>query len=187
MLVRLASIAACALALTVVSPATAQAASRTFVDGPGDVWAGAVKVPDRDQGDILRTTFTHSQRQVVVRTAFADLRRQGRILVFTRLRTNTGQVRKLSVTATRNQWRGQAMLLTRRGAPVRCRISHTIDYAANVVVVRLPRTCLDNPRTVEAKFGVATWNKAQRVFTDNPINHGSTDNLPPYTDPVRVG
>jgi len=43
------------------------------------------------------------------------------------------------------------------------------------------------PPHVQAKFGVATWNKAQRVFTDNPVNHGPTDRLPPYTAPVRVG
>jgi hypothetical protein len=193
MLARFASVAACALALTVASPAAAQAASRAFVDGPGDVWvstaSGATQVPDRDQGDILRTTFTHGQHQVVVRTAFAQLNRDGRILVFTRLRTNTGDVLELSLTATPDRWRGRTLLSTPRGADVECRrpVSHSIDYASNVAVVRLPGTCLDNPRTVQAKFGVATWNTARRVFVDNPINHGPTENLPPYTAPVRVG
>ncbi len=189
MFARLAGVAACALALTVVGATSAQAASRTFADGPGDVWAGNTQVPDRTQGDILRTTFTHGQHQVVVRTAFADLKREGRILIFTRLRTNTGAVRELSLTASRNHWRGQASLSTRRGAPVECtaKISHSFDYDTDVAVVRVPRICLDNPRTVQARFGVATWDAAQRVFTDNPINHGATRNLPPYTAPVRVG
>lgn len=188
MLARLASVAACALALTVLGASTAQAASRTFVDGPGDVWVGNTQVPDRTQGDILRTTFTHSQHQVVVRTAFAELKREGHIMVFTRLRTNTGEVRELSLIATPNRWRGVTDLSTPRGVTVKCRrpISHTIDYAANVAVVRVPRVCLDNPRTVQAKFGVATWNKIRRAFVDNPINHGNTEHLPPYTAPVRV-
>ena len=189
MLARLASVAACALTLTVAAATTAQAASRSFVDGPGDVWVGNTQVPDRDQGDILRTALSHAQHGVIVRTAFAELNREGHILVFTRLRTNTGDVFDLQLTATPNHRRGQTLLTTPRRDNVACRtpISHTIDYAANVAVVRVPRTCLGNPRTLQAKFGVATWNTARRVFTDNPINHGSTENLPPYTAPVRVG
>jgi hypothetical protein len=192
MLVRLAGVVACALALAVVSPATAQAASRTFVDGPGDVWTGdeaqASQVPDRDQGDILRTAFTHGQHRVVVRTAFSELNREGRILVFTRLRTNSGDVVELTLTAARHHWRGRTSLSTPRGVPVECpgRVSHSIDYAANVAVVRVPRACLGNPRTVQARFGVATWT-GRRAFVDNPVNHGPTNNLPPYTAPVRVG
>jgi len=189
MLTRLASVAACALALTLAAPATAQAATRTFVDGPGDVWVNSQQAPDRDQGDILRTTFTHSQGQVIVRTAFAELNREGRILVFTKLRTNTGQVVDLSLVAGPNRWGGRTDLSTPRGVTVKCPrpISHSIDYAANVAVVRVPRTCLDNPRTVQARFGVATWNRIRRAFVDNPINHGNTEVLPPYTAPVRVG
>jgi len=194
MLARLASVAVCALALTVLGAATAQAASRTFVDGPGDVWttvegSGSTRAPDRDQGDILRTTFTHAQHQVIVRTAFAELNREGRrILVYTRLRTDTGQVRELQLIANPNRWRGRTLFTTPRGrAECPGRVSHSIDYAANVAVIRVPRTCLDNPRAVQARFGVATWNTPRRIFTDNPINHGNTQTLPPYTAPVRVG
>jgi hypothetical protein len=192
MLARLVSVAACALALTVAGATSAQAASQTFVDGPGDVWVGRTQATNHDHGDILRTTFTHTRGQVIVRTAFAELNRDGQILVFTRLRTNTGNVRDLSLTASARaagRWRGQALLTTTRGVPVECprRVTHTIDYATNVAVVRVPRICLDNPRTVQARFGVATWNRIRRVFTDNPINHGSTENLPAYTAPVRVG
>ena len=50
----------------------------------------------------------------------------------------------------------------------------------------VPRTCLDNPRTVQARFGVATWT-GRKAFVDNPINDGPTNKLPPSTAPVRVG
>jgi hypothetical protein len=194
MLSRLAGLAACALALTLAAPAAAHAAALSLVDGPGDVWTLAgepQRVPNHDQGDILRMTFTHSQRQVVVRSTFAELKREGRqLFVFAQLRTNTGQVRELSLTATprqaTNRWRGTVELTTPRGTVVDCAISHRIDYATNVAVVRLARTCLNNPRTVQAKFGVATF-AARRAFADNPINHGPTNRLPRYTAPVRRG
>jgi predicted nicotinamide N-methyase len=189
MLPRLASAVACAVLLTLVAPTAAHAASRTFVDGAGDVWElqdQPSPVPDRDQGDIARTTLTHGAHRVVVRTRFVELNRVGRIFIFTQLRTNTGQVRGLSLTARPNHYRGRAVLETRRGTTVKCAIGRRIDYARNVATVSVPRRCLDNPRTVQAKFGVATF-MGQRAFADNPINDGPTNRLPPYTAPVRHG
>ena len=93
-LARLASVAACVLALTMVGATTAQAATRTFVDGPGDVWevfdiAKTPRVPNREQGDIARTIFTHGARNVVVRHRFVQLNREGLIDIITQLLTNT--------------------------------------------------------------------------------------------------
>jgi hypothetical protein len=193
MLARLAGVTACALALTVAGATTAQAASRTFVDGPGDVWtlgdSPNTRMPDRDQGDILRTTLQHGQQQVVVRHKFAELNREGRrIFIYTLLRTNTGQVSQVGLAATRrNGWSGRLEFDRRGGAAVECGgLQHHIDYAENVAVIRVPRDCIDNPRTVQAKIGVATV-AGRQVFADNPINHRDTENLPPYTAPVRVG
>jgi hypothetical protein len=190
MLPRLASALAGAVLLTLIAPTAVHAASRTFVDGAGDVWDHSQgqpsPAPDRDQGDIARTTFTHGAHRVVVRTRFLELNREGRLLIFTRLRTNTGQVRDLSLTARPNHYRGQAALATPRGTTVKCTIGRSIDYASNVATVSVPRRCLGNPRTVQAKFGVATF-MGQRTFADNPINDGPTRNLPPYTAPVRHG
>lgn len=117
MLRRLAVTAACAIALTLVG-SNAQAATRSLVDGLGDVWTLAVPKPSRQpnhaQGDILRTTFTHAQRAVVIRTKFAELNREGQdILFFARLRTNTGLVRDIAVEASpqraTNRWRGASI------------------------------------------------------------------------------
>jgi hypothetical protein len=191
MLRRLAIIAACATALALVGAASAQAATRSFVDGPGDVWTLAespnTQRPNREQGDILRTTFTHAQRAVVIRTRFAELNREGQsVYVYTRIRTNTGLVRGVALEAgprqQTNRWRGRIFL----DQAVDCQIAHRIDYAANLAVVRIPRTCLNNPRRVQARFGVATTT-ARHTFADNPINHGPTDTLPPYTALVRRG
>lgn len=191
MLARLTSVAACALALTVVGATSAQAATRTFHDGPGDVWTLGqtpnTRVPDRDQGDILRTTLQHRRQQIVVRTRFAELNREGRrIFIFTQLRTNTGKVSAVELTARPSRWAGRINFERRDGRAVECRITHDINYTTNVAVVRIPRSCIDDPRTIQAKFGVATT-AAGQLFADNPMNHRDTEDLPPYTAPVRVG
>ena len=189
MLRKLVSVAACALAFTVAAPAAAQAASRTFADGPGDVWTTEPqpsRVANRDQGDILRTTLSHRPHRVVVRTAFAELNREGRILVYTRLRTNTGKVFVVSQIARSNHYQGRAVVAGGGGRRVDCAVGNTFDYATNVATVSVPRSCLGNPRTLQARFGVATGT-ARRGFADNPMNHRATNQLPPYTAPVRVG
>lgn len=186
---RLASLVCGTLALILLSCVNAQAVTRSFVDSRGDVWTlGDTpnrRVPDRDQGDILRTTLRHGVQQILVRTRFAELNREGRrIVVYTRLRTNTGLVRGLSLSAGPDRWSGRTNL--EPGPIGDCKISHTLNYATNTAIVRLPRTCLDNPRTVQARFGVATV-AAGQTFADNPVNGRDTESLPPYTAPVRVG
>jgi hypothetical protein len=121
---RLAGIVACALALTLALPLAANAASRTYRDRTGDVWAldppedgRHTRAPQRRHGDIVRTTFQHHQRQVVIRTRFAELGRQGgRYVVALRLRTDEHLVRwvRLSAGAGENTWRGRAQRLTSR-------------------------------------------------------------------------
>jgi hypothetical protein len=196
MLRRLATAAACALALILACPALAQADTRGFLDRRGDVWrmsneAGKhTRVPDRRQGDIRRTFFTHTDNQFIIRSKFAQLNRTGNlILLEARLKTNTGVVRRVVLTASprqgTNQWRGITEVTRRNGiTKVDCETRHRINYTRNVAIVRVPRTCLDNPRSVRATQGVATFQGAA-VFTDNPKNGRATVHLPPFTAPIR--
>jgi hypothetical protein len=194
MIRRIASILACALALTLLASATAQAATRSFRDGRGDVWTMGqnpnTRVPDRDQGDITRVTLQHRQHRIIIRTRFVELDREGQgINIYTRLRTNTGKVRHVYLTAGPQRWAGRTIIEGPHNKAVECTIAHHIDYATNTAVERIPRTCIDNPRTVRAKFGVATA-QAGQGFADNPINQRDTDiptKLPHYTAPIRVG
>lgn len=196
MLARLAAVAACTLTLTFGSTATAQAASLTLIDGPGDVWAFGgpgvnvrpSRVPAHEQGDILRTTFTHGRHAVVVRARFADLARRGAHVIFsTRLRTDTGLRRTLLVSAGRHlHWHARTILSTLDGQHVDCAVTHSIDFAKNVAVFRVPRICLENPRTVEAAFVVVTGTANHR-FLDNPITHRLPRGLPPFTAPIPHG
>jgi hypothetical protein len=209
---RLAGVIACALALTLGAATTAQAATLTLIDGPGDVWEDAGptdplsfkphKVPEREQGDILRTTITHAQRQLEIRTRFAELARKGRsIQLSAKLRTDTGAIRYLRVwTGVVRDWRLMTTVVNGRGRildpvdpqapPGNCTISPTIDYATNVAVIRLPRTCLNDPRTVQVSFSVHTGSTLN-PFIDNPINHQldtrALDGMPRFSAPIPVG
>lgn len=204
MLRKLAGVIACALALTLGAATTAQAATLTLIDGPGDVWEGAGprdpinfkphRVPEREQGDILRTTITHAQRQLEIRTRFAELARKGRTIeLFAWLRTDTGLLRKLSLRAgVVSDWRVTTTFIDRQGDHFDCAISHRLDYATNVADIRLPRSCLDNPRTLQVSFLVHTGSTLN-PFWDNPHNHhlpkscGDCEFRPPYSAHIPVG
>jgi hypothetical protein len=199
MLARLAGVAACAVALTLTSSAVAQAATTTLVDPRGDVWAQDTpsigqntKAPDRRQGDIVRTDLQHNRSQVVIRTRFAELDRVGHDFVSVAwLRTNTGRVRVALLHASprpgTNRWRGTLTLRDRADTrSFKCATSHHIDYTANVAVMRIPRSCLGDPRTVQGAFASGTAGGGT-FFVDNPSNQGPSARRPPYTAPVRVG
>ena len=194
MLRRLTLTVATGSVIAVGLPASAHAATRALTDGTGDVWTTAVakptRVPDRQQADIVRFVLRHSQRAVVIRTTFAELNRQGTgTLAITQRRTNTGQVFGLGLDASpaksTNRWRGKADL-DRNGRPIDCAVTHSIDYAANIATVRVPRTCLNNPRTVQATMAVLAGTRSD-IFADNPITHGPTEDLLRYTARVRHG
>lgn len=188
MLRSIATVTVCTLAFSLAGVAAAQAASSTLVDGAGDVWKegfdqqgrpAPTRTPHRSQGDILRTVFDHQQQQVVIRHRFAQLNRQGRqILVSSGVRTNAGLSRAVVLDAgpgaANNRWRGETTMFGFNHRVVQCAITHDIDYAANVVVIRIPRTCLDNPQTIEASSYVRTVTNSGDRFIDNPVNHLGT-------------
>jgi hypothetical protein len=196
MLRRLATLCACAVALALASPTVAHADSRTLVDARGDVWAmdtpegdQPAQVPDRLQGDILSTVFAHKSRQVVVRTKFAQLDRWGFFSIMAiKLRTNTGMLRRIGLYAgpdrETNRWRG--ILIRGNGRPMRC-ASHQIDYDAEVAEIRIPRSCLGNPRWVQGSLAAGTVSRSGTFFADNPLNDGPTARLPDFTGRILRG
>jgi hypothetical protein len=191
MLRRLATVAVCALALTAAGPVAAHAQSLTFNDERGDVWGhfgDAEPAPDHTRGDILRAVIAHHERQVVIRTKFVRLDRRGsRFVVAARLRTNAGvnRVARLQAGPGASSWQGTTHLYRGNNVTrVDCAPSHHIDYAAEVAVIRVPRTCLGSPRWVQATMGAASI-KPRGFFADNPVNDGPTQYLPGYSARIR--
>jgi hypothetical protein len=117
--------------------------------------AAPVPEPGVVNGDTLRTRMAHTDYRVTVTIGFADLRRKGSRGEFVRIRTNEGVRRSLSLTAGPGNWAGTALLERADGTDVSCSVGSSIDYAANVVRLQVPRTCLSNPRWV--RLGIASY------------------------------
>lgn len=165
------------LTLTIGVPMAAQGAVLDIVDARGDVrlidanghW---VKADGEQRADILRTRIQHTNHAVVVRTKLDRLAREGRLGMAMRIRTNDGTGRFVQLDVGRRiGWHGKTTITTRRGAAVQCRTSHTVDYANDVMAVRIPGACLGNPRWVQATL-VTVFFGRRTFLADNP--HSTT-------------
>ena len=163
--------------------------SQTLIDERGDIWripgeGRPVAAPHQHRGDIRRTIIRHGKHAVTVRAKFGELTRnpQGHVLVVG-LRTNTGVLRAVSLIAgqyvQRSGWRGIVTVERRDGRPVKCTTAHRINYTTNVMGLRVPRSCINTPRSVQAKaFYIGMHGKGGQAseFFDNAHNPGSRMN-----------
>lgn len=181
------------LALTLGVPVAAQGAVLNIVDERGDVrrmsadGSQFVLAEGERRADILSTRILHTDRALLVRTRLDRLAREGReIGMAMRLRTNDGTGRFVQLFASRRiGWSGETAISNRRGAAVQCRTSHTVDYANDVMTVRIPRSCLGNPRWVQATV-VSVFFGGRTFLADNP--HNTTMRIRGvWTDRIRRG
>lgn len=138
--------------------------SHTMVDPRGDVrkvvdgTGSPVAAPHQSHGDIRRTAFRHTDHALWLRMRLTDLNRTGDLFnTYVRLRTNTGLYRGVSVMAGsrrffgEERWAGGTLMERLDGRPVNsCTMDHEIDYTNNVLALRIPRTCLGQPRWIRA-------------------------------------
>ena len=154
---RLAAVAA-ALALSLLAlPAAAQEV--TVRDARGDMirveegGGDPQPAPGATAGDVVRTTFRHTDRHVVVRTKLTALERTGRrFTVWVDVGNGARRTWFVGVEATRRDRSGHTIFMTGRGGDVRCAVQHRVNYAADVVRVSVPRRCLDRPRVVRFRL-----------------------------------
>ena len=179
-----------AVTLTLVAPMTAQAATLTLVDERGDVHRVAndgsfVLAEGERRADILRTGIQHTDRALVVRTKLLRLLREGRsVAMAMRIRTNDGTYREVQLEAGRRiGWRGRVSMNGRRAA-VECRTGHNINYATDVMALRIPRSCLGNPRWVQMTL-VSVFVGGRQFLADNPHNNAMRING--WTARIRRG
>lgn len=155
----------------------ASAEQTVLRDARGDLWQSrfvgeVAPAPGRNVGDLRRAVFSHRDHNVVVRQRFAELRRVGDYWLHTvRVESRSGRYRLVQVSAARHAWRGTATVFDRRGETVPCRVRHRIDYDRDLVVIKVPRACLDNPRAVRATASSYWASRSRQLFvTDNPHN-----------------
>jgi hypothetical protein len=179
-----------ATTLILGAPLTAQAASLNLVDERGDVHRatdnGFVLAPGERRADILNTRIQHTDRALMIRTKLLDLRREGSQLAMAmRVRTNSGAYREVQLVAGRRAgWGGEASMNTRRGGVVECRIAHRINYATDVMAMRIPSSCLDNPRWVQMTL-FSVFVGGRQFLADNP--HNNTMRINGWTARIRRG
>lgn len=178
-----------AITLTLVAPMTAQAATLKLVDERGDVHreagGGYTLAEGERRADILHTRIQHTDRALVVRTKLLRLRREGAELgMAMRIRTNDGTYREVQLQASRRSgWRGHVSM-NKRDMAVDCRTAHNINYATDVMAVRIPRACLNNPRWVQVTL-VSLFQGGRQFLVDNPHNNRMRINV--WTDRIRRG
>jgi hypothetical protein len=157
------ALAATAAAAAVVVPVTAaNAQTWQHVDATHDVQSGVFDMntngmpdftPDPTQADpdIKRVKVHYGARKVTVRTHFRDLTRSRDAIsdYSFLLRTNEHKARGIDVAAGAGMWKGQAFMYSRHG-DAHCKgLRHHISYRLHDVVVRVPRSCLSDPRWVQ--------------------------------------
>jgi hypothetical protein len=182
-----------ALGASLLSTGTAHAAEEVIRDARGDVVAydsvtGREWVaPSSANGDILRTRIVHNQHAVLVRVNFRALNRRGDFRSDQlRILTNDSLRREVHLVAGPGFWRGTAWMARPNGREVRCDITHSIDYANNVVRIRIPRSCLGNPRWVRVGVG-SFWSDGSLMFFDDAQLNGEIRDQLKLSGQIRRG
>ena len=169
-----------ALLLVAMSAGVASAREVLLRDAVGDMWlqdqqGNVSEAPNSRGGDVRRALFRHGRKNVVVRQRFVDLRRSGEYAQYViRIKSAKGIFRELLVEASTGSWAGKSRVFNRRGNRVECSATHNIDYALNVVVMKLPRTCIGTPRTVRVTASNYRSDVNRHFLMDNPHNTESS-------------
>lgn len=185
-----AAVVAALLATTGPAPARPPAAPShlTLADGTDDLWVIGPgeddwdPFPHRRPGvDLLGATVRHGADAITATLRFADLR-TGRWQDFSMRVRSDRPFRRAIVTVDPDHPGGRDRLLNRAEDRIACTgLRHHVDYAADTVRIRLPRTCASGPawvRVALATYLFRTWD----TISDNPHNEGPA---PVYTRRLR--
>ncbi len=174
---RLLAVLTTALLLVGVAGGVAEARSVAVSDARGDMWrtdfeGDIEKAPDTRTGDVRRAVFAHGRSNIVIHQRFVDLRHIGEYSLFTaRIENGAKRYREVRVEAGPRGWQGTAKVFDRHGNRVGCRAGHRIDYVKNVMVMSVPRACLNTPNRVRVTARSYWAHEQQDVFLmDNPHN-----------------
>ncbi len=168
----------------------------TVIDDRGDMWKRlgrgdeATRAPHQRVGDINRTTITHAERAVIVRMRLTEVRRTLPMWAAdVRLRTNANVFRQVTLTVGRSMGgvRGTIEVRGRREV-IDCTVDHSIDTnanAADVVRLRIPRSCLDAARWVQASVvSAGVWGRNSAIYFDGA--HGAQQRVNIWTRRIHL-
>ena len=178
---RRAVVTAVATSVVLLGGATAaQAQTLTLHDSRHDVWSGSASdrladyqpAPHQQAGDVVMARVRYGPHNVVLTERFVRLGRNGDGDIYGfRLRTQARLHRTIQVQAFRGSWAGTVSMRRPNGQLVSCDGLHEhVDYARDLVQVRVPATCLHDPRWVQFSAVSAHITREDRWLVDNPHN-----------------
>ncbi|RYC03314.1 hypothetical protein [Nocardioides zhouii] len=143
----------------VTSSSVSDASGDVVVGGLGKDRATVVTAPENTITDILETTVDHGSDALTVEVVFEDLRPQQYLDLTASLRTDsTGS--GLPTQASALTYRGDSSIDVYRDGTARCTGADAgtvaIDFDTDTVTMTVPRSCLGEPRWIEAQVRAAT-------------------------------
>lgn len=192
------------LALVLVPASAASAQSVSVEDASGDTWKSTFNFETEEETvepagtqvntDLVRTVVKHTGRKLVFTATYTDLKRDEnrRYAFMSRVRTNEGVKREVGVDMfSRRGWGGTASVTKPSGREVPCRgLSHQVDYAADTVMLAVPRHCLSLPRWVQVTVGAFSLDSGDGVTMTGYLDNGhnaSADEPNTWTKRLRKG
>ncbi|MBA2573754.1 MAG: hypothetical protein H0V02_03060 [Nocardioidaceae bacterium] len=151
-------------------------------DGTGDVWTARdeddtyTRAGDKPTVDVTCAVAAHRHARVVARMRFVDLKRVHAHSFAAFIYTGERTVMAL-LNAGPGKRAGRHQLIDYNSGRVKCpELTHDIDYAAERVVMRIPRSCISSPAWVRLSMFNSMYtstNATFREFTDNSHNRRS--------------
>jgi len=144
-------------------------------DGSGDVWTYSDATVGfthaaRPDADVLRATIVAGSANLRVRMVYDDLRLRATQWYRVQVRTPQHTIRFI-LEAKKGHWGGTAFREVAGEWVAATRVTHHIDYAKDVVTVRVPVQALGNPAWVQVRLRSDLGVDAGTFFTDNPMTH----------------
>lgn len=180
-LLRMLSILGLAVALLLGSAGLASADSWSHTDATGDVLdlaladhdvTGTSAVPDRAEGDIHTVAVKHARSQVRIRTLMRALPVGRGWVTVGHIVTPRARYEVRGVFLSEG---GRALVLVRKPGrketATRCAgLRGVFDRSSGLVGMRVPRSCLGNPRWVRVNVSVYDWNGDASTYADDGMD-----------------
>jgi len=163
------AIVATAAAAVVLMPTAAHADKYVHTDASGDVVSfdpeseATTVVPDRAEGDVVRSVVRHRAHKIVLTLAYRELTAGPQVMHYYGIRTSTMK-RYVALRTSASHPGGRVALFDSHDKKVRCKVGGKVDYTANTATVSVPRSCLGNPRWVKVAMAQATFGTATSPF-----------------------
>jgi hypothetical protein len=158
-----------------VSPRTAEQAILLH-DGGGDVWTysdtttGSTRATRAD-ADVLGGRVVAGTHALRIRMRYDDLRLKATQWYRVTVRTPDATI-PFVLEAKKGHWHGIAYQVEAGEWVAAPTVAHHVDYAADVVTVRIPYTALGSPASVQVRLRSDLGVGDSTFFTDNPMTHG---------------